>query len=275
MDIIDLFKHNKRNIAKWLIGITGLIIILIVLDTLLPVQVGLYLIGMIIILLLLVIIRVQKESLNIPNHISNSYQQVEALMNLSQRLPKDVLSGLPPLRGYAASPDFLRVLVEEVARIQPRVVLEASSGVSTYLLNHLIKDIPGEKTHFALEHDPYYANVTRGLLPANNYTQVIDAPLKEYEIEGASWHWYSLDNLPDLNKIDMFVIDGPPFFLQSMARYPAVPLLLSKLKPGSVVVLDDAGRADEQRIIEAWASKFNMEKRYIYTEKGTAILTKK
>jgi hypothetical protein len=50
------------------------------------------------------------------------------------------------------------------------------------------------------------------------------------------------------------LVDGPPGYGEGMAasRYPALPALRGKLAPGALVVLDDAEREPEQRILAQW-----------------------
>jgi hypothetical protein len=50
----------------------------------------------------------------------------------------------------------------------------------------------------------------------------------------------------------MAVIDGPPGHSWRLARYPAGPLLLSKLAFGGGSFLDDADRPDEREIVRRW-----------------------
>ena len=40
------------------------------------------------------------------------------------------------------------------------------------------------------------------------------------------------------DKIDLFIIDGPPVNSSRNARYPAIPLLFDKIKKGSIILLD-------------------------------------
>jgi len=71
----------------------------------------------------------------------------------------------------------------------------------------------------------------------------------------------------------MLVIDGPPAHLNHYARYPAGPLLLPLLNENGVVFLDDAGRHDEQEIIQRWVSEFNgLDVHQYDCEKGAVCL---
>ena len=97
----------------------------------------------------------------------------------------------------------------------------------------------------------------------------------QHSIRGRSWLWYdySLADLPD--EIDMIVIDGPPSNLQKKARYPALPLLIDRLKVGGLLLLDDAARGGERRAVEDWQAEFpNIEIERVPLEKGLVVVTK-
>ncbi len=73
----------------------------------------------------------------------------------------------------------------------------------------------------------------------------------------------------------MLVIDGPPGNLGSLARYPAGPLLMSKLNNPFTCFVDDANRTDELEIVNKWASEMPaLEIAYPTCEKGCAKITK-
>lgn len=60
------------------------------------------------------------------------FSQIQALLALERKL--DMHDALPPMRGWAGSPDFLLKTTEETLRRKPQTVMEFSSGVSTVVL---------------------------------------------------------------------------------------------------------------------------------------------
>ena len=48
------------------------------------------------------------------------------------------------------------------------------------------------------------------------------------------------------------MVDGPPGRTTKLARYPAVPALREKLRPGATVMLDDCHRRDERETLRRW-----------------------
>lgn len=182
----------------------------------------------------------------------NVIAQVEALLALYAELRPG--HGLPPMRGWAASPDFLRVLTQLVGERRPSVVVECSSGVSTLVVASCLKRLGGGRV-FSLEHDPVYAEKTRALLRLHGLdavAEVVDAPLVDLELPGWSGKWYDHSRLPESAAIDLLVVDGPPWFSAERARYPALPALRRRLAPDARIVLDDADRAAEKAIVAQW-----------------------
>lgn len=181
------------------------------------------------------------------------YAQIEAIVGVNAVL-QPVLP-LPATRGWAASPDLLRAIVTQVLTEPSDLVVEASSGTSTLVIGYCLKRL-GKGRVISFEHDAYYAERTRtavrdhGLL---EYVTVIHAPLVEQEVEGKRMLWYDMSQVEALGPINMLVVDGPPDTTQHLARFPAVPLLRSKLAKGARILLDDGGRADERVIAQRWA----------------------
>jgi predicted O-methyltransferase YrrM len=188
--------------------------------------------------------------------LANLYQQVQAFMGLSGLL--DFKAPLPPLRMWAASPDFLLVIARHVLAAKPRVIVECSSGSSTVVLAQAAR-INGIGHVHSLEHDPAFAAETRALLAEHGLSEwatVIDAPLTPITIDGKTFHWYDDTGLKGVGPIDMLVIDGPPLDINALARYPAGPRLFPRLAPGGTAFLDDAARPDEIQAVARWRKAF-------------------
>ena len=60
------------------------------------------------------------------------FGQIHALLALERRLA--LSQPLPPMRGWAGSPDFLLVIANEVLARKPKLIVECSSGVSTIVI---------------------------------------------------------------------------------------------------------------------------------------------
>lgn len=206
------------------------------------------------------------------------YQQIESLFSLMPLLK--LRHPLPPMRGWAASPDFLKLVVSLLQERQPQCVVEASSGVSTLVTAYMLESIAassGAAQLISLEHDAEYVRRNRHQVEQHKLqatAKIVHAPLQSVSIQQQDWLWYSLSELDSLTqKIDFLIIDGPPQSTQSLARYPALPLLFDRLSDDAILVLDDADRSDEQEIIRRWQQEFSdLQVQQVTTEKGACVL---
>lgn len=200
------------------------------------------------------------------------YRQLEALTALNTLIRP--AQPLPPLRVWAGSPDFLLELARNVLHRRPAVIVECSSGASTVVAARCCQ-LNGAGHVFSLEHEPEFAEATRGYLRdqgLSEWATVIDAPLETVALSGVEYAWYALRDLPD-QPIDLLVVDGPPAALGPMARYPAGPKLLPRLSPNAAVLADDADREDEQKMLRLWQEAFPALKAHrVMAEKGLVIL---
>lgn len=204
----------------------------------------------------------------------NLFTQLETLLALDKEL--SLPAGLPPTRGWAGSPDFLRHVHRIAARLRPENIVECSSGTSTVVLARTAQ-LNGRGHVYSLEHEPRYAQMTRAELERQGlqqYATVIDAPLRKHSLARGDWQWYETTGLPPV--IDLLVVDGPPAATQPQARYPAVAVLNDRIAAGGRVVLDDAARPDERAAVAYWESEFQfVPEAELFAEKGIAFLKRR
>lgn len=209
--------------------------------------------------------RVQREEKQL-------YWQLEALLDLRAQLPPR--APLPPLRGWAASPDVLHWMLTWAQDHQPRRIVECGSGASTVLFGYHVKRA-GVGSVIALEHDAQFAEESRDLAHRHGVDDVVEireAQLTEWEHGGRLWRWYDLAAVADIASIDLLFIDGPPQATGELARFPAGPVLLERLAPNGVAVLDDARRADESRVSDLWLEQLpGLARERLKTDKGTDV----
>lgn len=189
--------------------------------------------------------------------VRSSYTQAEALQGILWTLKPG--APLPSTRFWAASPDLLREIMVHVLSEKPRLVVEASSGTSTIVIGLCLQRL-GTGLVVALEHDEVYAARTRAAVEEHGlsaYVRVVHAPLVLQRVNGVDHRWYDLAGLSLEHPIDLLVVDGPPDTTQSMARYPAVPLLRDRLHAGARILLDDGARPDERITAERWAAELH------------------
>lgn len=205
------------------------------------------------------------------------YYQTEALLTINTLA--DIQHPIAKSRGWAASPDFIKIVFDYVLKEKPNTIMELGSGISTLYTGNLIRSKALDSNIISLDHEVAFAEISKANCVNHNINSIASvhhAPIKKYVINEKEWLWYDLDLISlEEQSIGLLVVDGPPTFLQKESRYPAIPLLLKYLKDGAIIVVDDYMRVDDKRVIQRWCSEFNeivLLNERNDTEKGTAIL---
>ncbi|MGY4877587.1 class I SAM-dependent methyltransferase [Vreelandella aquamarina] len=212
--------------------------------------------------------------------IDNIYTQLESLSWLQRTL--SIKGGLPPLRGWPVSPDFLLLLHGWIRKHKPQVIIETGSGASTLVIADALRQ-NGTGVLISLEHLKKYGEQTWQTLVDEGLTEWVDLRLNELVLwsgehlnpESADKlsRWYSFD-ISNIYNVDLLVVDGPPGGTCQYARYPAVPALFDRLAANAEVWMDDANRQDEKDICERWAELYGFNLEYSPLEKGLIRLTR-
>jgi predicted O-methyltransferase YrrM len=211
---------------------------------------------------------VQKVTEQTRNSSINDYRQLEAYVQLHSLIK--FTAPLPATRGWAGSPDLLITLAHVVKTFKPKLVVELGSGVSTVVMSKA-----GAKKIISFDGSEDFAGQTRNLLNAHGARGVEVRVTKLTPFKNSSG-WYDPNAFKDIKKIDLLVIDGPQGGDDSSARYPAFEVLLNKLSPRAIVILDDVKRAGERKLAEDFAAalpKHSLE--ILDHEKGTAVIRPK
>ncbi|MFC5379499.1 class I SAM-dependent methyltransferase [Aquipuribacter nitratireducens] len=216
----------------------------------------------------------------VTRQLQTEYRQVSALQQLDKLLPGGHLLH-SHARGWAASPDVLLTLLEEVdrrARTGPVTVLECGSGVSTVYLAALLEQLGTGGRVVALEHEETFRDHTLEELARTEVQGSADvrlAPLERVRTpSGEEVVWYSPAAFADLHDVAVVFVDGPPELTADCARYPALPLLRDRLAPDAVLLLDDAARPAERAAVERWVEEEGaLAETLPYHEKGCVRVT--
>lgn len=212
------------------------------------------------------------------------FKTLEQQLAETQGLVQVSAGGLPyPLAfggDYALTADAGALLARRVTLCRPRTVLELGSGVSTVLVAGLLQGLGGGRV-YSLDHDPAWAEETRRQIAAAGLQEcamVLDASLVSQEIDGKTFRWYELpEPVKALDHIDFLIVDGPPQNIapEGLPRYPALPVLASKLSENAEIFVDDAKRPAEQETVRLWLARFpGWEAQQFETVPGTCVLTR-
>jgi predicted O-methyltransferase YrrM len=224
-------------------------------------------------LIMLVLFEIYRRSEETRQAFEHIYKQTEGLISILSCLKLN--RPLPPLRAWAVAPDLAQILLSTIFSERPNTIVECGSGTSTLLMSYCLKQ-NGQGFILSLDDGEQFADATRRNLRAHSveeWAKVIHAPLREIQLNGKRWQWYDTAFLENVGSVDLLIVDGPRGSLGHMMRYPALPLLFSRLSPRAVVILDDSRRPDEKQIVDAWLKEFrDFECEWLDTQNGTAIL---
>ena len=215
----------------------------------------------------------QKSSRSTSRHVTttvrDSTRQIESLAQIYSRFSATKLP-MPSTGGFAIDAQALAHLISLAEERKPRRILELGSGTSTIWLGYLCREFGGSLV--TLDHLEKYLAATQTAVDRHNLNHQVEgrlAPLQKINCDGTSFNWYALEALKDLSDIDMLVVDGPPAATGPQARYPSLPMLIDRLATNATVVLDDAHRRDELKIVEEWEASFP---EFTRIENGTSRL---
>jgi predicted O-methyltransferase YrrM len=207
----------------------------------------------------------------------HDFAQLQALMNLYAMVP--VRDRMPATRvSWTASPDVLLLLVSLIRANRPHTIVELGSGVSTVWMALALREFGIDGRVVSLDHELSWAETTRVALHALDLAKLAEvrhAPLADLELDGEIYPWYDRSALADVDSCDLAFVDGPPGVLRPASRYPALPVLGSRMAIGGQVVVDDYGREDEHTMVDRWIAKTpGWTLRDHGLEKGAAVLTR-
>ena len=184
-------------------------------------------------------------------------------------------AGAPGLGGWAASPDVMLMLANELLARRPAMVLECGSGASTVWMGLVVQELSLGTRIVALEHDEAFAEATRREVERHGLQDVAEvrsAPLRTLDSLAHETPWYDESAVRDLHDIGLVFVDGPPGPTGPQARFPVVPLLRDRLAEECALFLDDAAREDERTVADRWREllpDFRVEEPE--TEKGVIV----
>ena len=156
--------------------------------------------------------------------------------------------------GWELAPDVLRLLAALVARVKPRHIVEFGSGVSTLVFAYAAAR-SGDCLVSSIDHDPKFSTASMDALATAEGAELVSlqfAPLVARVRGGGLYPSYLVDpsKLASASPADVILIDGPPGVLGG--RMGMLDQALEYAQSGSIVLLDDASRDDEQKAIGAW-----------------------
>ena len=253
--------RSVRRVRRALVGLAGVGLVLAFAG---QAHMGAALFGAMLVCLVLL------ESAQLRSTVLEGQRQQYALTQI-----RPLFGDLPlELGGWAADAVLIHNAVLLIAETRPRFVLECGSGTSTVVIARCLRAYGGRIV--SLEHDSAYAGRTSEMVRRcglNDTATVVTAALVPRKVNGGTAPWYAPAYEPYLSElIDFLLVDGPQKVVGLRARYPAVPLLRSRLAPECWILMDDGDRPDERAIAHAWSEDLGAKLTYLEGGRGGWLL---
>jgi glycosyltransferase involved in cell wall biosynthesis/predicted O-methyltransferase YrrM len=196
----------------------------------------------------------RKAQRRLEANLQAEFQLRDMLAATDSSQPEAAITPLNP--GWQLSSQAMQEVVRHILLDQPKVVVECGSGASTMWIGRALRRL-GEGRLISLENSADWVAIVTGLLQQEGLSsvEVRHAPMEPIQVAGHEQPWYSASALADVEKIDLLLVDGPPGRTNKLARYPAVPALRDKLRPGATIMLDDCHRRDEKETLRKWLAE--------------------
>lgn len=155
--------------------------------------------------------------------------------------------------GFMASIGYL----EHVARAVEQVngpILECGSGLSTLLMAVMTKGL--NTPIYALENHEGWMYRMECTMERYDFDHVhmIHAPLKNF----GEYDWYDFDKSVLSPDLDLIICDGPPGNIKG-CRYGLIPEMYEYMGNSCRILLDDASRRNEKRVLRNWHSRYGCD----------------
>lgn len=158
---------------------------------------------------------------------------------------------------WALAEDACKFVGALVRQLKPRRVLEFGSGLSSTVIATELKKVPGAQL-MSIDHHRRFQAKARRLAEEHNVSDVIQfyrCPIRPAWYHGKLLFFYDMTPhiRTQLGTLDLVLVDGPPgYWGREAAAYAVYPYL----KPGALMLLDDANRIGAQGEIGEWSKLY-------------------
>ena len=159
---------------------------------------------------------------------------------------------LPNLGSWKADTHLLHLIVDCIVDTRPATVVELGCGATSLVIARALAQNGGGTLTSFDQHADFSATTAAWLTAEGLSADMRHAPLGP---PPADWpgRWYQLSRVPD--RIDLLVIDGPPWTVHPLVRGGA-EMLFDRIAPGGTVMLDDAARPGERLVARQWRARW-------------------
>jgi predicted O-methyltransferase YrrM len=184
------------------------------------------------------------------NNPMNSPLDLEDALRASREYQLEVAH---PGGDWPLAEDTCRFVGALVRRLRPQRVLEFGSGISSTVIATELSRVPGAQL-ISVDHSREFQAKARRLAEEHGVAASIRfyrCPIRPSWYHGKLLFFYDITPQirAQLGLLDLVLVDGPPGY---WGREAAAYLVYPYLKPGALVLVDDANRKAERREIGEW-----------------------
>lgn len=177
---------------------------------------------------------------------------------------------------YAIADDAVLALISLLAELRPQRVLELGSGLSTRLLARLADRLGLELLVTVDDHAEWQQRVLRNLRSTARIVSLVAPLAPEQCSDRRGWFYQQLaERCGSYGPFDAVFIDGPRWSFGGPGTYNrsiAGGVIARLLRPGGLVILDDAWRQTEMEAMALWSAEGLVETwTLIDTSRGFAV----
>ena len=177
------------------------------------------------------------------------------LFLVRNRIPRNFVLG-----AWSMQPSDFYVIAKILNRLRSPhpTVVELGSGASTVIIAKILARKKKPFTIISIEGDASWLEETRKLLALHRAQEGValhHAPYRDY----GSYQWFDLQVVEKAMQgkvADLIIVDAPPGNLCELSRNPALRHLRQSIDTGTHILLHDAFRPDEERIMMQWSECF-------------------
>ncbi|MDG5487900.1 class I SAM-dependent methyltransferase [Sphingomonas sp. FW199] len=181
--------------------------------------------------------------------LSGGSRAAKARLLAELRLDDDAL---PNLGSWKADTGLLSLIVEHIRDERPGTVVELGMGASSLIIARALQMNGGGQLISMDQHGGFVSSTREWLAEQGVHPELRAVPFRRAP-EPWPCIWYDTGPLPD--RIDMLVIDGPPWTIHPFVR-GAAECLFDKIAVGGTILLDDAARPGERVVAARWRKRW-------------------
>ncbi|WP_143959150.1 class I SAM-dependent methyltransferase [Litoribacter populi] len=196
------------------------------------------------------------KSLENDKEISFRIKEIKAMEVLKPYFPDSYLFET----SYSISFQTLQHLANDIVVYRPKTILEIGSGLSTIIINNLLKELNYDVKFFSVDQDLGWQKTLSKTCDLVLFKHFDLINSNSFSFDGTGT-WFDIPSNSELlsMKFDLILVDGPKGHESKFARYGIVNFISDRLNPNSIMYIDDTHREDEDLIVSDLVKRMDLK----------------